>query len=196
MSVSLRARARIALREGELVFAQEIRSGLRTLGETLASRVRAKMREDTGEEKKNVRASIKGASFRLTLIVSGDKPQTLVDEYGRKAGAKLPPYKRGSNLYKWAERKGMFAGTGRAPLLASQARALGQIQGRGAAAGFNERNIKRNESTAFLIARKIARDGIPARKPFERTAKESERLIQQKIDESIARGARRLQESR
>lgn len=211
-----RATARLAAREAEIVFAQEVRAGLGELGRELVERIRDKMREDEGKEKKNVRPRITGSGYRLRLIVFGDLPQTSVDEYGRRKGTPivrevrmrstrgkeftrrvqsytgLPPYRRGTSLYKWAERHGFFSGAGQAPLLASQARALGQLLGRDGLSEFRGSQVQRNESTAFLLARKIARDGIPARRPFERTAEESQGLIRRSIDESIGKAVERL----
>jgi hypothetical protein len=214
--IRTRVTVQLATREAEVVFAQEVRAGLGELGRELTGRIRDKMREDEGREKKNVRPRITGSGYRLRLVVFGDLPQTFVDEYGRRKGTPvvravrmrsprgkeftrrvqsytgLPPYKRGTPLYKWAERHGFFSGVGQAPLLASQARALGQLLGREGLAEFRGNQVQRNESRAFLLARKIARDGIPARRPFERTAEESQQLIRTSIDESIGKAVERL----
>lgn len=195
MSVSLRVRKQIALREAEVTFAQEISPALSQLGKTLAERVRSKMREDTGAEKRNVRSKVSGSSFRKVLVVYGDKPQTFVDENGRRAGARIPPYKRGSALFKWVGRKGIGRGEINAAREQAQRRSLRRRPDI-SQAGFDRVGArgarKVQERIAFLIARKIARRGIPARKPFERTSRDSQQLIQATIDGAINKAVQRL----
>jgi hypothetical protein len=150
-----------ALREAELVFAQEIRSALQIVKAKLIGDVREKMREDTGAEKRNVKGKVSGSLFRLTLEIYGDKPQTLVDEFGRKPGAKMPPFKKGSLLFGWVGRKL------RPPK-------------------------NKHASVAFLVASKIARDGIKPNKPFEQTEKESVQFVQTEIDKALNKAVSRL----
>lgn len=192
---SLRARARLALREAETVFAQEVGAAFTQLGRDLAERVRSKMREDTGAEKRNVRSRVTGSGFRKALVVYGDKAQTHVDEYGRRAGAKMPPWRRGSVLFKWVGRKGIGAGEIAAAREQGQRRSLRRRPGI-SQAGFDRAGArganKVQERISFLIARKIARRGIPAGKPFERTKQESAQLIRAAADGAISKGVERL----
>lgn len=161
MSITTKTVTRVAIREAEVVFAQEMADELRTLGKTLQGSVREKMRFDLGAERKNVRRKVTGSMFRKTLTVSGDLPQTLVDEFGRRAGAKMPPWSDGTPLFGWVGRK-----------LSPPA--------------------NRQRSVSFLVARKIAREGIAPGQPFAKTAEESAQLILDSLDAAINRGLQRL----
>lgn len=206
--VTTRAHARLLLREAEVVFAQEFRPALGKLGTQITSRVRSKMREDRGREKANVRQRVTGSSYRLKLVVYGDLPQTRVDEEGRKPGRPysrlsgqrgrvsytgMPPWRRGSELYAWVGRKGFVGATvldtGRRTARFERRtfdRKEGQLRTRTQSAQ------KRQESIAYLIALKIARDGIPARKPFERTAEEARGFTRLTIEAAVRSSLRRL----
>ncbi len=175
------------------VFAEELNSSLNTLGKKLEARVRAKMREDTGKEKRNVKSKVGGSRRSPVLTVSGDTPQTLVDEYGRGAGARPPPSGPGSLLYKWVGRKGMVGASDartRKRTSRFERRTVDRQTGRRRTSA--QSAAKRQATIAFLVARKIARTGIPARKPFERTFDESQVLIQSTIDGAVTRALRRI----
>lgn len=206
--ISTRAQARLFLREAEVVFAQEFRPALGKLGTQITGRVRSKMREDRGREKANVRHRITGSSYRLKLVVYGDLEQTRVDEEGRQKGRPysrlagkrgvisytgMPPWKRGSELYAWVGRKGFVGAT----LLKTQRRTVrferrtfnrkeGKLRTRSQSAQ------QRQESIAYLIARKIARDGIKPRKPFERTAEEARGFVRLTIEAAVRSSLKRL----
>lgn len=192
--MSVRVKRQIALRQAELIFAQEIRPALNKLGDELRERVRSRMREDTGREKAGVKKRIRGSSYRLSLEVYGDTPQALVDERGRRAGAKLPPFKRGSALYKWVGRKGLADSTrGLAKLSVFKRDLFNQrVSAETITRRANRAANRAQEAVAFLVARKIARDGIPARKPFERTKEESHSFIRESCDAAINRAVERL----
>lgn len=191
-----------------MVFAQEFRPALNKLGGQITNRVRSKMREDRGKEKANVRQRVTGSSYRLKLVVYGDLDQTRVDEEGRKKGRPYsrlggkrglisytgtPPWRRGSELYAWVGRKGFVGAT----MLETKRRTVrferrtfdrkeGKLRTRAQSAQ------QRQESIAYLIARKIARDGLPARKPFERTAEEAQGFVRLTIEAAVRSSLRRL----
>lgn len=176
--MNVRVRKQLALREAEIVFAQEVSPALSGLGDELRERVRSKMREDTGEAKRKVKKRVTGSGYRRRLLVTGELPQHVVDEQGRRPGRRfvrlkqmrsktgkeftrkvvlytgMPPSGPGSNLDAWAKRRGI--------------------------------------TNTFLLARKIARDGIAARRPFERTKEESLRFIRDSIDAAIGQAVKRL----
>ena len=192
--MNVRARAQLALREAEIALAQEVGPAVTKLGDELVERVRSKMREDTGQGKRRVKKKVTGTGFRKRLSIIGDSPQAFVEEYGRKPGGKLPPFKRGSALFKWVGRKGLANSSRGLAKLAVYKRDLFNKR-------ISEKTIERRatraanraqETIAYLVARKIARDGIPARKPFERTRRESEGFIRDTIDAAIDRAVERL----
>ncbi|HEX8288040.1 MAG TPA: hypothetical protein VF556_08595 [Pyrinomonadaceae bacterium] len=194
--MNIRVKKQLAIREAEIVFAQEIDTAIDDLKKDIIPSIQAKMREDTGAEKKNVKSKISGSGFRKLLTIYGDKPQTVVDEYGRRAGAKMPPWRKGSPLYKWVGRhipidRENVKKTNRlafASRLSDRKRFV---------AGRTRRNIRhsieaKQESISFLIARKIAKQGIKANRPFARTEKEKLPFIARRLNRAIARGAERL----
>jgi hypothetical protein len=184
--MNIRVKKQLAIREAEIVFAQEIDAAIDDLKKDIIPSVREKMREDTGAEKRNVKSKITGSGFRKRLTIYGDKPQTVVDEYGRRPGAKMPPWRKGSPLYKWAERKGLL----NKPVLARRSDIKAVLGKKGIED--DNRRIKRNESISFLIARKIAKKGIKANRPFARTEKEKLPFIVRRLNQAVSKGAKRL----
>jgi hypothetical protein len=89
------------------------------------------------------------------LSVYNTVVQALVDETG--ARPHFPPYRKGSKLFAWVSRKGL----GGRKLLTSQARAIGQLLGKGAVKQINLDVDKQTERVSFLIARAISRRGLP-----------------------------------
>jgi hypothetical protein len=159
-----------------------------SLGNQTKTRVGVKMRKDTGEEIASLQLSVGGfdpTNYHPFFSVFSTKIQAFIDEKG--ARPHFPPWKRGTKLYKWAERRGMF----QPRLLASQARALGQLLGKGGVKGLEQSRVRQNESTVFLIARKqslrgLPRPGDPLRMPFEKTAEEIKGLVELTINAEIA----------
>lgn len=90
-----------------------------------------------------------------SLIAFGTLVQTFVDEFGLLPGRAFPPWKQGTDLFDWTERHGLGV------MLESQARGIGQRQGRGSRARERADEVKRIESIAFLIARAIYARGLP-----------------------------------
>jgi hypothetical protein len=151
------------------------------LGGKLADDVRALMRESSGAEKKSVKTQILGRGFAsgggLALSVYSTLIQSFVDETGAKWKGKMPPSKAGTPLYKWALREGIIG-----ELLVSQARAIGQLLGKGAGGEAREDQKKRNERVTYAIALSIKRRGLPRpgdklRAPFKTVHKREEANI-------------------
>lgn len=168
--VVIRANVRTDFDSALPVLAEAVRAELSGLGMTLQGEVRRRMRFDLGEEREDVEWNTKSGGFSLS--VSGDKIQTFIDENGRRAGAKMPPWKKGTKLYKWVLRKGLGQDIQKGQrqfIHGKAARGVGQLLGKGALAEHNKMVERQVESTSFLVARAIAKRGIPAMKPFERT---------------------------
>jgi hypothetical protein len=173
-----RIKTQLATRAAEIVFAQEMRSSLQTVKKTLISRIRAKMREDRGDEKRNVKGVVTGSGFRLRLEVYGDQPQTIVDERGRRPGV------RREKLAKFKSKKGK-----------EFSRRIVYYSGMpptGAGSPLRRWAKKRGYKSLFALAMKIARDGIKPNKPFERTEKESLKDVLAEFNSALARGTARL----
>lgn len=173
------------------VLAACVDEALKELGEALTIGVRAKMRFDRGDERKSVKAVRTGGGVRRKLTVSSSLVQAAVDEEGRKPGLKMPPYKRGSNLFAWIGRKGFIG----ASSLRSGRRMMGTTARKrtlrgGGVMGRREDFTRQQEQIAFLVARKIKRLGIKAGRPFGRTFDESQALMIAAIDLACAKAAR------
>lgn len=191
--ISTRAKGRLALREAQIVFSQEVRPALDKLGARIISRVRSKMRLSSGRERRNVSDRIRGSSYRLKLVISGDLPQTLVDEEGRRKGAKLAPWKQGSELYAWVGRRGFVGASNletRRRTFRFEQRTFDRSEGK--LRTRTQSAVRRQESIAFLIARKNSREGIHARRPFERTAEEARVFVRLSLEDAFRKAVARL----
>lgn len=170
--------AQVIRRQSELIFQKEMRAAAQELKQNLIPKVREKMREFEGKEKRNVRGRVIGNGFRLRVEIYGTLPQTFVDENGRKKGKpitktiqrrsktgkifsqtvhtfdNMPPFGKGSALARWAKKKGF--------------------------------------SNVYLLARKIARDGIKPGRPFARTKAENRKLAKRVLARAFARANSRL----
>lgn len=140
------------------IYSFYIERHLEKLGEELVGDVRREQRKDTGQERERTRYAITrrvrgGLTFRLSVY--NTVVQALVDETG--ARPHFPPYRKGSKLFAWVSRKGL----GGRKLLTSQARAIGQLLGKGAVKQINLDVDKQTERVSFLIARAISRRGLP-----------------------------------
>lgn len=156
ISYKVRVEAEGLLRAPE-IYGFYIRRHLEKLGLELQADVRGEQREDTGAERRATTYRIKESSrggLSFVLRVSNPTIQAAVDETGAKPH--FPPYKKGSKLFKWVQRKGLGS-----PLLIGQRRALGQLLGAKAAKAEGEASDKRQERVSFLIARAQSRRGLP-----------------------------------
>lgn len=149
---------------------QELRPALEHLGRTLQEDVRGGMRKDRGAERRNVKRRVTGTLARRRLLVWGDLAQTRVDEEGRARGARMPPHGKGAPLFAWVGRKGL----------------VDRIAGRKGS------RASRQQSAAFVVARGIARKGIPARRPFARALERNRSLIYRTVSAAVNRAGREL----
>lgn len=99
------------LAQAEAIFNRTFRGAGEAVQNKLVESIRSKMREDTGEGKRSVKVTVTGGFLNRQVKISSDKPQVLVDEYGRRPGAKMPPFGQGSKLESWVKRK--FGGDGK-----------------------------------------------------------------------------------
>ncbi len=162
-----------------------VENTLNAIGERLQADIRAEMREDTGAEKESVQFKTKVNSMRGSVTVSSNLVQAAVDENGRKAGSKMAPWKQGSKLYAWVFRHG-FVGASLVKTRSRTARftpRLGKL-------GRKDSQRARQESIAFRISRKQARDGVPARHVFTRPLHANEVYIHEMVQTALADIAR------
>lgn len=169
----------------------------RHTGEYLRGKVRAKQRIDTGQERRRTDFRIKQSKRgNFVVSVSNTVVQALVDETGATWRSKIPPWRAGSKLFRWAQRKGLVRslGGGQAKAIASfvrkQARADGANKQEARQAGRDA--VKDTESRinagaewqvhklAVRIAeRGLPRPGDPLRKPFETTRKQEAKVVRE-----------------
>jgi hypothetical protein len=167
-----------------------LKEALTTIGQKLVADIRAGMREFTGAGKKSVKFKVELSGWDLKVTVSSTNVEAIIEETGRRAGAKMAPWKQGSGLFNWVRAKG-FRG---ASLLATRRRTVRFTQKarlRGGAVLTRGQSLNRElVSIAFLISRKQARDGIPARHLFTRTLEANRAFIQETLDAAYAQMAR------
>ncbi len=180
------------------------------IGQHLQRSVRAKQRIDTGEERRRTlfRSRMSGAT-NLSVSVFNTVVQALVDETGARWVGSMPPSHPGSKLFGWVSRKGFVPRIGRAArrniraFASADARRAGADRaGRAAAAreavgAAMSRREREIAGIAFLIARSIARRGLPRpgdvlRKPFETTRKEERRRVEAMVEGAIFRSVKRI----
>lgn len=178
---------RLAIREAEVIFSQEISEELRELGKVLQADVRSKMRHDLGAERKNVKRRVTGSGFRKTLTVSGDLVQTLVDEFGRRKGVKI---------VKFAKYKPLFGRGGRdAPKQFRKVTFYTGMPPSGPGSTLAGWAARKGIKNAYGLALKIARDGIAPGRPFARTQEESLSMVIERLNKAGDRGVKRLNAS-
>lgn len=93
------------IRRATATFSSFLRQTTDETANSLVQSIRSKMREDTGAEKQSIKVTKTKTLLKQKLTISSDAVQALVDEYGRRAGAKMPPFGRGSLLFEWVGRK-------------------------------------------------------------------------------------------
>lgn len=166
-------------------FAEAMRPEMAALGFTLQGEVRRRMRKDRGAERENVRFKVLRAGLRVDI--SGNKIQTFIDTFGRRAGAKMPPYKRGSQLFGWVGRNIPLGDVTRSRRLtfASDIETRRRFVVGRRLRSQRASEIARQESISFLIARAIGRRGIAGKDPFGRAALANERLVRARITQAV-----------
>lgn len=181
------------LAETALAFFESIKEEVR---QAVHDRMRDGGAHEGEKERDNLRALTIGGDFP-SLRVYGDLVQTFVDEFGLQPRRAFPPWKKGTDLYDWTLRHGLGQDTerGEARFLSSrEARAIGQMLGRGAAAEHNRAVERHIESVAFLIARAIYNRGLPRpgdflHEPFAATFEEFLPRVQAGLEEACFRAA-------
>jgi len=151
----------------------EVRGALNSESKVLAAEVKRNMRYDLGDERKSVERKVIGRSGFFSMAVWSTKIQALIDEYGRRPGAKMPPWRAGSALFGWVVRHGLVERI----LGKRKASRTGAKQGPGLW----------EQAASFIVARSIARKGIKARKPFERAMNTRRGFIIAEVNAAVSR---------
>ena len=105
--------------------------------------------------------AVRGGAIVMTGSVESSEPYAIVQEEGRRPGARMPP---AAPIERWVELKGR----------------RGDLDLEG-------RSIR---SVAYLIRRKIARKGTPGKGFFEKARKVAERVLRREVDEALGRALR------
>jgi hypothetical protein len=168
------------LDKANAILSQEYLKAAEKIGIEGVRQIRLLQRIDTGKERARTSYRIKNLITQVNIEFYNTIIQAAVDETGTVPH--FPPYKAGSDLFRWVLRKG-FKPTpkqsrGTATRIGrAQAKAAGldkgsvKVAGRVAANRAADRAVKEIESISFLIARAISRRGLPRpgdpiRKPF------------------------------
>lgn len=200
------------LKRGSIYIEEELRRAGVTIGSHLTGKVRAKQRIDTGQERKRTLWKSKARGSSLVVSVYNTVVQALVDETGARWRGTMPPSHKGSKLYAWVLRKGLATGLmgGQRRAIAARVRADTRraggsplealTAGRAAAKETSDSQDKQALRVTFLIARAIARRGLPRpgdplRKPFEVTRKEERPKIVSIINAAFAKSVRRMNQT-
>lgn len=197
------------LKKGNVYLAEELRKAGVKIGTHVQARVRDKQRIDTGQERKRTlwKATQRGSNLRVSIF--NTVVQALVDETGAKWEGTMPPSHKGSKLYAWVLRKGIASrlGGGQRRAIAARVRADTRraggsaiealLAGRAAARETTDSQDKQALRVTFLIARAIARRGLPRpgdrlRKPFEVTRKEERPRIIGIVNNAVFQSVKRM----
>lgn len=170
MAVTFRRRDNLRGTEAEAKIGEAIRQGFAVLGDDIISSEQQKLPRsnggkfprgvDRGTYKRSFRKRMRGRGFRTSMLVFNIAKHAEFLEEGRKPGSKAPPSDAllpwvrrkglGANAFSVKTRRAISAGTRRtfsrkAGKLRTRAQSLLQIQ----------------KSIAFLVARKIGKEGLP-----------------------------------
>lgn len=160
------------LKDAPKFLINNLRGTLEGLGKRLRSSAQSRMRKDTGRERDSLKIEVRGTGKSIGVTVYSTLVQAFVDAYGRPAG-KFPPFRKGSRLYKWAERR--YKGyrslrvAKKADRVASSltrkpkgAKRIKRIKKGGPVVAMSRKNARERsiEKMAFLAARHIFERGI------------------------------------
>lgn len=186
----------------ERMLAAEFARAAQKVGEELQSRIRPKQSHDTGQNRRRTQIKVVSRTgARVSVSVYNTTIQANVDETGAKPH--FPPFKIGSKLFRWVQRKGIssrITSSARA-----SARRFGQTAARAAGANNDDARAagraasnraamsadKKTQSIAFLIARAQSRRGLPRpgvaiKQPFAIVARQSVNFVQRSFDFAAA----------
>ncbi len=146
-----------------------MRESVRQAGKNFERGIRGRMKPDaSGKSRKSVKAVFHGAGPNPKSVIHITDPSVLVQEYGRRRGARMAPWKRGSNLYKWVGTRRIggasITAARRSATRGARHLAASTRTRRGSAAATQAR-----ETIAFLISRSISKKGIAPTRPVQKT---------------------------
>lgn len=184
------------LLRGAEIYAEEYVRTFQHVLRTLQNDVRELQREDTGDERERTKTRIitRGrGGFIIVGNVFNTSIQAAVDETGAKPH--FPPWRKGSKLFRWVQRKGMGQDItkGEARYLSTrEARSVGQFLGAGAVKEHNLDVDKQVERVSFKIALKQSRRGLPRpgdvlRQPFNKVTVARTAWIQEQFKQATDR---------
>lgn len=182
------------LKSAEGILAQEYAKAGLTIGEEGIKRVRKLQRIDTGQERRRTAYRIASRKTQINVELYNTSIQAAVDETGAKAH--FPPYKAGSNLFRWVSRKGLAPKPTR-QTRQEASRGLRGVEARVTANKDAARRVKQIESISFLIARAISRRGLPRpgdplRSPFATVSKTFGAYSRKVIDRATFQAVSRI----
>lgn len=196
------------LRNAREILIRNMRGGLEALGKRLRTSARSRMREDTERSKNSLKIEVKGLGLGLRLEVFSTLVQAFVDAFGMRAG-RFPPYRKGSRIYKWAERKSK--GYLSADVIRVKAKqAISHLSRRPAKVKSRLKRVKnvssgRNrvsstrtarersiEKQAFLVARHIYERGIRATHWNQKALDANKKAIVRELSNALSRAAHEI----
>jgi hypothetical protein len=139
----------------EDLIGEAIQEGFEPLGDSLVNSLKAEWPEDTGKSKKSIRKRISGAGFKTRMLIYASAESYEWVEKGRPKGAKQPPP---PVMLAYVRRKGL----GKAYDIRTRKLLRGPDRAGKLRTG-KDTLLRKQKSIAFLVGRKIKRDGIPGK---------------------------------
>lgn len=196
------------------ILARNLRGGLESLGKHLRRSARTKMRNDLGGQRKSLKILVHGKPISYSLDVYSEVVQAFIDAYGLKPGT-FPPFKEGSRIYAWTERKlkqGGFKGQGKnTPRSISHLSRKNDnksvtnlrrkriddsnLEKKGPKSKADKRRARKKANTrrfAFLVARAVYEKGIKANAWNTKTLEANKARIIREVKNAISRAVNEI----
>jgi hypothetical protein len=139
----------------EDLIGEAIEEGFESLGGKLVASLQEQSPKDTSKSAKSIRKRISGNGFKTRMLIYASAESYEWVEKGRPKGAKQPPP---PVMLAYVRRKGL----GKAYDIKTRRLLRGRDRSKNLRTG-RDTLLRRQKSIAFLIGRKIARDGIPGK---------------------------------
>lgn len=158
MAITYRRRDNLKGTEAEAKIGEAIRQGFAPLGDDIVTSIKARSPVDRGRFKAATKKRISGAGLRTRMLIFNDAKHAEFVEGGRRKGKQPPP----EVMLGWVRRKGLgargFGVKSRRAISAGTRRTFNRSTGKRRTA--SQSLLQLQKSIAFLIGRKIGRDGI------------------------------------
>lgn len=156
--IAYRRRDNLKGTEAERMIGEAIRESFSPLGDDIVTSIKARSPVDRGRFKAGTKKRLSGSGLRTRMLIFNDAKHAEFVEAGRRKGKQPPP----EAMPGWVRRKGLgaksFSVKSRRAIGAGTRRTFNRSTGKRRTASQSLLQIQK--SIAFLIGRKIGRDGI------------------------------------